>query len=133
MAIVWCISATSCGDDDEKDIDSVSIVGTWQSTYLEVWNKINGVDDGEGYKGPYSNIKLVFDNTNVTLTDSSAEEGNFDNLNGHYSISGNTLYVTDTETSSIKIVELTATKLVLEYTFTEDEIEGYMKLECTRK
>lgn len=130
---VCLISFASCGDDEEEeDIPGISIVGTWKSTYLETWNKINGEFDDDSYEGPFTDISFVFDkNGNVTM--------NWDEpLSGKYVLSGDKLILSgDGEKNEMKVLELTESTLVLEYYFDDgvwegEHLTGYMKVKLKK-
>ena len=145
MFIMFLMSAfmltglTSCSDDDDNSEEptQANIVGTWQTTYVDVWDKVNGVDDGESYKGEYTKIMLTFDNNRNVSINGSDFDGTPIISAGKYSITGNKLTIeNEGEESEITITRLTETELILEYTYEEDweneYLEGYMKLECKR-
>ena len=145
MFIMFLMSAfmltglTSCSDDDDNNEEptQANIVGTWQTTYVDVWDKVNGVDDGEGYKGEYTGITITFDDhQNMTMRGTDID-GTPMYAAGTYSITGNKLILnSDGDTSEITITRLTETELILEYSYEEDwedeHLEGYTRMECKR-
>lgn len=127
------LSFSACSDDDDDDSSSDVIVGKWQSTYVEVWNKIDGVDDGEGYKGPFPAAIITFDNNKTVSITGADAIGDVFNGTGNYTLSGSTLTIEKSGMKSkLRVLELTDSKLVIEYSFQEDNLEGYLKLECKR-
>ncbi|WP_287131445.1 lipocalin family protein [Bacteroides sp.] len=139
---VLMVGFASCSDDEDDNTNKgIGIVGTWQSTHAEIWNKINGVLDDEGYDGPYTLITLVFDkNGNFKIQSEESDEDlelGF-NVHGTYSLSGNSLKLkVEGVTEEMKVLQLTDSKLEIEYYFDDgvvddEHLTGYMRLECKR-
>lgn len=129
------VGLTSCNDDEDDD-SMQSIVGAWQSTHATIWNKINGVMDDESFDGPFTSATLTFyANGKFKMAISIIEDVNFE---GTYKLSGNTLQMTvDGETEKINVIELSGSRLVIDYHFDDgiddgEHLEGYMKLVCER-
>lgn len=131
------VGFTSCSDDDDEGVAGLGIVGTWKSTYATIWNKTNGVMDDESYDGPYTFTTLTFGTDGkFKMVTSGIEEFNFA---GTYKLSGKTLQLTvEGEVEVMNVVDLTDSKLIIEYSFDDgvdedgDHLEGYMKLECQK-
>ena len=124
---VLMVGFASCSDDEDDNTNKgIGIVGTWQSTHAEIWNKINGVlDDKNG------NFKIQSEESDEDL------ELGF-NVHGTYSLSGNSLKLkVEGVTEEMKVLQLTDSKLEIEYYFDDgvvddEHLTGYMRLECKR-
>ncbi len=143
------MTMTSCGDDEEdeppleqpgnqpgdddglvptepEEIPSNALVGTWQSVYVDTWEKEGGVINEDGvYKGPYTLGTLVF-----TADGTVKETSDGESVTGKYKLIGDDLVIMSDGYESIsKVLQLTDEKLIIEYHEVEEEYEYYMKTE----
>lgn len=118
MVTVLSVGFVSCSDDDDDEPDfSTSIVGTWEEAYGKYdWNFGDGKEQEES---ALSDFFFVFESdgtwydyeTGDNITESKQK------YSGKWSIKGNVLTRTtnENETYTETIVELTSTKLVIDW------------------
>ncbi|MBO5298299.1 MAG: hypothetical protein J6B03_12015 [Candidatus Homeothermus sp.] len=137
LTICMGFAFTACGDDDDDEVNTSDIIGTWTLTDYEGWEKVNGELDWSG----------------SSTSDSDIEEFEFKSngqvivrVHGYsfttpYVVRGNKLIVyepnEDDYYAEATILTLTSTTLILEaHEFDSDEdgnYEDYEKMTFTRK
>lgn len=120
IALVFAAQFTSCKKDKKDD---PAIVGTWQSTSANQIVKINGTT-ADNSTVPLTNYVFTFNSDNTFKTVDTDDATN--NTTGTYSVSGTTLYTTDSEgDKDTATIQVTSTEL----TMTDVEKSNYMGAE----
>lgn len=125
-ALLAAISFAACSDDEESNLPITpdTIAGTWQIIHAQWWYTLDGKKE-TGSKN-YPNVEgfywtLTFDK-NESCVQTEYEDGGVYSTHYTYSISGNKLALTDEyETEEYKIKTLTESRLVLVYTYKDEE------------
>jgi len=59
LAILFCLSFSSCSDDDEHVGSASDLIGTWESVHFVGWYKVDG-EIVEDYDEDDNTLKVVF-------------------------------------------------------------------------
>lgn len=143
IAVIMSVNFAACSDDDEEDNkpNSEKIVGQWILTYEEgyITDPTYPEDNQEWSHAPKDEIEYL---GNLTFrADGTFVESDLDNSelwSGKWKLSNNLLTLTGgdevEDTSELKVLEVSANKLVLEYYLrdTEDRVE-YSKTTYKKK
>lgn len=121
LVIALCAGFTSCGDDDDEQVNNSLLVGTWKMT-KSIKNGHTSIPGQNGFDG---GLGLVF-STNGTfyklVENEKAEEGKYS-----YDEKGNTLTLiyTDDETVYCTVKSLSESALIISYTEGSSAREDY--------
>lgn len=134
LVIACCAGFTSCGDDDDDEVNASEIVGKWNIVGYEAWEE----EDGDRWQTNSVNDAEI---TSLQLNENGTCKVYFDYYaeTGKYVVRGNQLVMElddEAESASITITQLTSTTLVLENSYDEYEegtrYVGYEKYTFSR-
>lgn len=143
MFVALSAGFASCSDDDDDDFDALNLVGVWQATYSEGWDKDllepqydktwgNGKweEEKECIEVP-DKMQFNADGTGVDISEYDEDDAITWNLKGDQ------LFITypkygDEGVMAVKVLELTATKAVVEFSYKDKEFDHYEKTTYTK-
>jgi len=141
IAIIMSVNFAACSDDDDETPTTDKLVGQWTLTYEEVWRKFqNHPEKNYEHKGEPKDECYLYGHLTFN------ENGNFteyemDNTiigTGKWILRNNELtliYKVDEKyPQTLKVIEFSSNKLVLEYYYKEDTgNEEYCKMTYQRE
>lgn len=135
MIVALSAGFASCSDDDDdKKFDAANLVGTWEATYTEGWEKeVN--EPKESWSGSWKDeqessdmaTKMKFNADETGMDISLYEEENDDFT---WKLVGDNLSMTYpfyTMTLVSKLLDLTETTVIIEFSYNEDGVSHYEK------
>lgn len=139
MIVALSAGFASCSDDDETDFDAANLVGTWEATYSEGWEKDTDYpEDDATWNGTWDKIE---DNSEMSSRMQFNADGTGADIYEHddddnftWNLKGTQLSRTYLEygTMAVKVLELTETKAVVEFSYKEKEFDHYEKTTYTK-
>lgn len=121
--LMLSVSFSSCSDEDSDDTETSAVIGKWETTWTEGYeidfvNPENNDEWNEAYTGNFFEFK-----NDGTGYDRDNDSFIWDLENGFL-----TMYYSDDYLQIAKILKLTASEMVLEYSEKDDISEYYTKV-----
>lgn len=111
LVIALCAGFTSCGDDDDEQVNNSLLVGTWKMT-KSISNGHTSIPGQNGFDGGLGFVFSANGTFYDLVDDEKAEEGKYS-----YDEKGNTLTLiyTDDETVYCTVKSLSESALIISY------------------
>lgn len=139
MLLSMSLGFAACSDDENEEVSSDSIIGTWEAIWEQGYEKSEGYDLDEWNEPPSEPYRVIFKADGSYMSEYFYDDRWHEEMTGTYSVKGNKLYVIDDEDGEryeITIVSLTSTQLILEeyekYTDEYGVAEDYNKVTYKR-
>lgn len=128
--VCFSLSLNSCGDDDDVTVSKDALIGTWSIIKDEGFIKSDGEEESWNETYAEGEELVVFTENTVKLIGQDT---------GSYSYKGNKITMDFTKNSDEQdvevwtVLELNATKLVMEIREKEDGYDSYEKVTCKKQ
>lgn len=117
MLLSMSLGFAACSDDENEEVSSDSIIGTWEAIWEQGYEKYEGYEDDVWNEPPSEPYRVTFKADGSYFSEYSYNGKWYEEMTGTYSVEGKKLYVIDDEDGEryeITIVSLTSTQLILE-------------------
>lgn len=128
--VCFSLSLNSCGDDDDVTVSKDALIGTWSIIKDEGFIKSDGEEESWNETYAEGEELVMFTENTVKLIGQDT---------GSYSYKGNKITMDFTKNSDEQdvevwtVLELNATKLVMEIREKEDGYDSYEKVTCKKQ
>lgn len=121
MIVALCAGFASCSNDDD-DFDAANLVGTWQATHSEGWEKdAEYPQDDREWNGSLTEEDVY---TMTFKADGTGIDGQGDAMT--WKLDGDVLTINDRD-DTVKVLKLTKNELVIEDIDKDDRWDWYSK------